>query len=468
MPLANKGKGKGREVRQSRSRNTTPSSGLSASTATGASSVPGYLDSDVSQLLVPSTVQYSDILERFGGGIIPDSKSLEVLVEQLKTLSQLAEARSDACNAGMRELSQRRKEVVEDQREQELLDRDAEDRVKMKREAEDDEEGGRASKGGKLKKRKERGTLREERPLSHGAHEVTRQDGGIEGKSRQFQHSFTSSSTWHGSRRESTFLQQPHFMSIHSLLYPYPIQATTTMENVKPLEKADFTDCLCSGERKRSRETVSPSSKRTKNLASGSTSSLSPPSLASPPPAGAGEVPAACSPLSEDSSDSHQPEPAPTVPQYQVFGPNPLTFDDPTIYHIREVTPGMTDEEKKEIYCVASFPKSDLSHLMAGTPPDKDFSNSRPTNQVSANTFASYIDPYVRPLTEEDIAFLKERVSLSIFLDHIPFTLTSTREIVPHLLSCLDVERSTTLRYGRKRMVRLALISRILRGNAFH
>lgn len=195
MPIANKGKGKGREVRQSRSRNTTPSSGLSASTATGVSSVPGYLDSDVSQLLVPSTVQYSDILERFGGGLIPDSKSLEVLAEQLKTLSQFAEARGDACNAGMRELSQRRKEVVEDQREQELLE---EERVKMKREAEDEEEGGRALKGGKLKKRKERGTVKEERPLTHGAHEVTRQDGGIEGKSPQFQHSFTQSSTWRG------------------------------------------------------------------------------------------------------------------------------------------------------------------------------------------------------------------------------------------------------------------------------
>lgn len=71
----------------------------------------------------------------------------------------------------------------------------------------------------------------------------------------------------------------------------------------------------------------------------------------------------------------------------------------------------MTDEEKKEIYSVASFPKSDLGHLMAGTLPDKDFSNSKPSNQVSANTFASYVEPYVRPLTEEDIAFLKERVS---------------------------------------------------------
>jgi transcriptional adapter 3 len=343
MPSANKGKGKGREVRQSRSRNTTPSSGLSASTATGASSVPGYLDNDPSKLFSPSTIQYADILERLGGGgTIPDSKTLELLSEHLKTLSQLADERGDICNAGMRELSQRRKEVLEDQREQE--ERDAEERVKMKREADDEEDGSRALKGGKLKKRKERAS-KEDRPLAVGAHEIARQDGGE------------------------------------------------------------------LGVRKRSRETTSPSSKKSRGLASGSTSSLSPPSLASPPPAGPGDVPEAVgSPSSDDSEESHQPEPAPTVPQYQVFGPDPLKFDDPTIYHIRDVTPGMSDEEKKEIYCVAEFPRSDLSHLMAGTPPDKDFSNAKPTNQVSANTFATYIEPYVRPLTEEDMAFLKEKV----------------------------------------------------------
>lgn len=176
MPLANKGKGKGREVRQSRSRNTTPSSGLSSSTTTGASSVSGYLDNDVSKLFSSSTVQYADILERLGGGgTIPDSKTLELLGEHLKTLSQLADARGDVCNAGMRELSQRRKEVLEDQQEQ--MERDAEERIKMKREAEDDEDGSRALKGGKLKKRKERAS-KEDRPLAVGAHEITRQDGG--------------------------------------------------------------------------------------------------------------------------------------------------------------------------------------------------------------------------------------------------------------------------------------------------
>lgn len=97
------------------------------------------------------------------------------------------------------------------------------------------------------------------------------------------------------------------------------------------------------------------------------------------------------------------------MPQYQTFGPDPSKFDDPTIYHIREVTDDMTDEQKRDIYGVKSFPKSDLSDLIAGKVADKDFSNAKPTNQVNANTFHAYVEPYVRPLTEEDMAWLKER-----------------------------------------------------------
>ncbi|KAL4891689.1 histone acetyltransferases subunit 3-domain-containing protein [Aspergillus ambiguus] len=329
MPSANKGKGKGRDVRPSRSRNTTPSSSFSAGAPT-ATPVASYLENDASKLFVPATVQYTEILERMGGvGPIPDSKSLEALTEHLKTLAQLAETRGDACNASIRELSQKRKEVVDDAEPFES------ERVKMKREADEEEEDSRALKGGKLKKRKERGSSsKEDRPLTHGAHDVARQDGG-----------------------------------------------ETKIEGA-----------------------ASPLSKKSKNA---SESPLSPPALTSPRKADNAEK--AGSPESDDSSDSHQPEPAPAVPQVQVFGPNPLKFDDPTIYHIRDVTPDMTDEEKKEIYCVNRFPRSDLSHLMAGTPPDRDFSNSKPTNQVNANTFLGYIEPYVRPLTEEDIAFLKEK-----------------------------------------------------------
>lgn len=100
----------------------------------------------------------------------------------------------------------------------------------------------------------------------------------------------------------------------------------------------------------------------------------------------------------------------PAMPQYQTFGPDPSTFDDPTVYHVREVTPGMDEEEIKKIYSVAQYPHDDLHDLIPGTPPDKDFSNAKPTNQVGTTTFASYVDPFLRPFTEEDLAFLRERV----------------------------------------------------------
>ncbi|EOA91264.1 uncharacterized protein SETTUDRAFT_85741 [Exserohilum turcica Et28A] len=126
------------------------------------------------------------------------------------------------------------------------------------------------------------------------------------------------------------------------------------------------------------------------------------------PPSAAGAGPAdAPSPSASDVS--HQPAPAPAVPQFQTFGPDPAKFDDPTIYHIRDVTPGMSIEEKKEIYCVAEFPITDLRDKIAGSPPDKDFSNAKPPSQVNATVFANYVEPYIRPLTEEDVAFLKER-----------------------------------------------------------
>lgn len=114
-------------------------------------------------------------------------------------------------------------------------------------------------------------------------------------------------------------------------------------------------------------------------------------------------------PSPTDSDASQQPPPAPAVAHYETFGDDPTTFDDPTIYDIREVTPGMTDEEKKDIYCVTHYPHDDLHDLIPGTPPDLDFSNAKPPNQINFSTFQAYVEPFIRMLTEEDVAFLKER-----------------------------------------------------------
>ncbi|KAF1851362.1 uncharacterized protein K460DRAFT_362107 [Cucurbitaria berberidis CBS 394.84] len=143
------------------------------------------------------------------------------------------------------------------------------------------------------------------------------------------------------------------------------------------------------------------------DAAKDNSSAISSPISQAPPSASGTAPPDAPSPSASDVS--HQPAPAPAVPQYQTFGPDPAKFDDPTIYHIRDVTPGMTDEEKKQIYCVAEFPPTDLRDKIAGLPPDKDFSMAKPATQVNASVFANYVEPYIRPLTEEDVAFLKER-----------------------------------------------------------
>ncbi|KAE9970891.1 hypothetical protein EG328_005990 [Venturia inaequalis] len=129
------------------------------------------------------------------------------------------------------------------------------------------------------------------------------------------------------------------------------------------------------------------------------------------PTLGAQEQPAknnAASPDS-DAEDPHQPAPAPAVPQFQIFGEDPSEYPDPTVYEILDITPDMDEEQKKEILCVAGYPESDLHDLTAGTPPDKDFSNAKPTNQVGFVTFQNYVEPFIRPLTEEERAFLGER-----------------------------------------------------------
>ncbi|SPQ17973.1 a1ff7b90-afa2-483a-b06a-b603325102e8 [Thermothielavioides terrestris] len=110
----------------------------------------------------------------------------------------------------------------------------------------------------------------------------------------------------------------------------------------------------------------------------------------------------------DSSSDDGRPPP-PARPQANTFGDDPSTFPDPTVYEILPVQPGMTEDEIKQIYSVASYPKSDLRDLIAGDPPDKDFSNAKPTNQISFSTFSASIEPYFRPFTEEDLAFLRER-----------------------------------------------------------
>ncbi|KXT08388.1 hypothetical protein AC579_7306 [Pseudocercospora musae] len=109
-------------------------------------------------------------------------------------------------------------------------------------------------------------------------------------------------------------------------------------------------------------------------------------------------------------SDATQHDPPQTAPLYErIYGKDPTAAEDPIIYDIRDINDALDEEEKREILQVKQWPESDLRHLTAGDPPDNDFSNAKPANQVNFSTFQSYIEPYIRPFTEEDVAFLKER-----------------------------------------------------------
>ncbi|KAL8905808.1 MAG: hypothetical protein Q9207_002421 [Kuettlingeria erythrocarpa] len=350
MPqLSGSSKARSRDGRQSRSRNTTPSSNISIPIHSNTASHTSYLETDLGGLMIPTNVTYEHLLIQHGGGQgIPDPTSLNQMVDNLKMLAQLAEERATVCQNSMAELIKRQVERVDEEHRLEEETRDREAKASLKRAAEEEEARGRKSLNTK-KVKKERSSVREERPLAFGAHGLARQDG-----------------------REST-PQGPN-------------------ENTKA--------------------SASPPKRKLDAISSSSLSSTS-----QPPSPTAGTMlreevksPEKHRDSSESSVDAHQPPPAASIAHYQTFGPDPTTFDDPTIYHIRDVTDEMMDEEKAEIFSVAKFPHSDLSHLIAGTIPDKDFSNAKPSNQVNANTFQAYIEPYVKPLAEDDMAFLKERV----------------------------------------------------------
>lgn len=111
----------------------------------------------------------------------------------------------------------------------------------------------------------------------------------------------------------------------------------------------------------------------------------------------------------ESSSEDEGAPPRRELPQSHTFGDDPSTFPDPTVYEIRPTHAGMSEQEKREIFSVARYPPSDLADLIAGDPPDNDFSSAKPTNQINFTTFSSFSDPFFRTFTEEDLAFLRER-----------------------------------------------------------
>lgn len=173
-PPPNKNKARPRDAR-SGSRHTTPGSNVSIPITSPPPTNTAFLDIPIVNLSVPPNVKYDDILERHGGnGGIPDPKHLETIATELRLLADAARIRSKYNDGGMRELSRRRKEAIEEEREREREDRERHEKRERsarreleRREAErrdvDMEDISPDKKNGKVKK-KDRSVAREENP----------------------------------------------------------------------------------------------------------------------------------------------------------------------------------------------------------------------------------------------------------------------------------------------------------------
>ncbi|KAH7001475.1 histone acetyltransferases subunit 3-domain-containing protein [Ilyonectria destructans] len=297
---------------QKQSRNTTPAPAATAAAAAAAGTAslppqefydPDYLNTRV---ILFRNLTYDDLVDQSASNAtVPDSKSLDGMIERLKSLTNIMEKRSTFYDRGMRHLADERK----------------------KRPTEDYDRG--------------------------------RADGEQEGK--------------------------------------------------RPKHKRKKTDNLAApdGNVERSSPLRDSKSKHTRNESA--SSSLSPAAAASPSAMEVDDKTKKQEGEEESSSEDEGAPPRREVPQSQTFGEDPSTFPDPTVYEIRPVYPGMSDDLRKEIYSVATYPRSDLADLIAGDPPDKDFSNAKPSSQINFSTFSTYVDPFFRPFSEEDLAFLRER-----------------------------------------------------------
>jgi len=168
-PPPQKGTGKkNRDVRQSRSRNTTPSLGGAPDDAKSTA----YLELPLRHF---QTGQ--DLIQDYGSAI-PSSKELNILLDRLATFVARVDARTQVCDKGMRLIAAIKKDRLEELDSERRAEENTE---RLRRDAADEEERGR-NKTSKTKKRKEISSTREERPLTHGAHGLAPQDGSMLGK----------------------------------------------------------------------------------------------------------------------------------------------------------------------------------------------------------------------------------------------------------------------------------------------
>ncbi|GAB0137570.1 hypothetical protein EsDP_00005830 [Epichloe bromicola] len=285
------------------SRNSTPAPAPPASLPPQEFYDPDYLNTRV--ILFKNNLSYEDLVDQSAVyATVPDSKSVDAMLEKLKNLVNIMEKRSTFYDRGMRHLADERKKRPDDY----------DMRV-------DGEQEGKRSKHKKKR----------------GSESQTQDDQSSPVKDAKRKHSRADSAS--------------------SSLSPVAAGSPSAMDVVKKAKH----------EKKEEEEEE------------------------------------------ESSSEDEGAPPKRQMPAAQTFGDDPSTFPDPTVYEIRPVHEGMSDEERKEIYSVAVYPKNDLANLIAGDPPDSDYSIAKPSSQINFSTFSTYIDPYFRPFSEEDLAFLRER-----------------------------------------------------------
>lgn len=100
-----------------------------------------------------------------------------------------------------------------------------------------------------------------------------------------------------------------------------------------------------------------------------------------------------------------------------------------------EKTMPYTGEEALKLkYGVASYPTTDLKDQLAGPIPDQDYTRAKPPNQVQFSTFATAIEPYFRPFSEEDVSVLLQQ-SIPLGATGAPLYATGKdAEISPYLV----------------------------------
>jgi len=132
------------------SRNTTPSSILSASALPAAPSTTPFLQLDTSKLLVAPHPSYAEILDRLETRSADlDPRQLQNIIDQLKQLNDSADNRVDSCEKAIRVIHDQLKDLDSEEKERERQLEQAK-RVKAKKETSS------SQKIPKAKKRKER------------------------------------------------------------------------------------------------------------------------------------------------------------------------------------------------------------------------------------------------------------------------------------------------------------------------